>query len=216
MVAHPHDDPAFANSLVYTIAVTVRVRGGVRSGTTDRRAQAVAERLANHAARAKHVVETTADIAENFGGKLHWTRPVHFAAANSGKPSHGEPAKLDRYLDPEHERGLASLAAHNARHRALTEADRDRRLALGCPNACRLIGARRPCDCVYCQPDDHYVAVQLQCSSASMACGPPPCVCGRHTPTGERCESHRNVEVVALEGDPDSLHVLADARRDID
>lgn len=205
----PHDDPAFANALDYTIAVTVRIRGGVRHGTADRRARAVAERLANAAARAKHVVEATATIGEVFAGTVHAPGRVHFAAANSGQADSRDPAKLDHYLDPEHERAVRSLNAHNARYRARQESDRRRRAAVGCVKRF-LLTDLGPCHCIYCDPDDHYVARQLFANSDPTACGPPPCVCGQATAAGGRCAAHRDVEVVALDGDPEALQVLAD------
>lgn len=85
MAAEPHERPEFQNAVVYTVAVTVRVRGGARHGTADRRAKALAERLANTAARAKDVVEATAVAGPSHAGKVFWQDPVHFAAANTGR-----------------------------------------------------------------------------------------------------------------------------------
>lgn len=207
----PHEDPGFANAQDYTIAVTVRIRGGARRGTADRRARAVAERLANAAARAKDVVEATATVGETFGGKVHSPRRVHFATANSGQADYRDATKLDRYLDPEHERALVCVAEDNARRRARQEADRRRREAVGCERRpASLVGEPRRCGCIYCQPDDHAVARHLYANSDSVACGPPPCVCGRPIPAGRRCDRHRDAVVVAFADDPDALQQLAD------
>jgi hypothetical protein len=51
----PHERPAFWNSVEYVVAVTFTVAGGARRGTAERRAERVADRLAN-TARAADVV----------------------------------------------------------------------------------------------------------------------------------------------------------------
>ncbi|MEX2620498.1 MAG: hypothetical protein WD250_09790 [Egibacteraceae bacterium] len=138
-------------------------------------------------------------------------RRVRFAAANTGHGAYGEPHKLDRYLDPEHERALASLRAANVAYRARQDADRQRRQALGCANAHRLgsFGDRRPCECVYCRPQDHLSARELAASAPHLF-PPPSCLCATPTPDGGRCLHHRDVELVVLDGDPPALRQLAD------
>lgn len=210
MAGEPHEDAAFANAATYTVAVTITVRGGTRRFTAHRRAFRVAERLANHAARAKDVVAVTARAGPSSKGEIGYAQPVAFAAANTGDGPNAGAGKLERYLDPDYERVLAAAADERARARARQEADRQRRLAVGCRNT-SLLGERQVCGCIYCAPDDHYIARQLFATTDSAACGPPPCVCGRPTPTGARCWLHRDVVVVALDGDDDALHVLADA-----
>jgi len=125
----PHETPAFQNAAEYVVAITFTVAGGARARTADGRAEGVAERLANAAARAAGVVKVAAVTGPASGdGTMLVPRRVHFSAANTGHANTGDPHKLDRYLDPEHERALASLKAANAAYRARQEADRARRL----------------------------------------------------------------------------------------
>lgn len=212
MAGEPHDDSAFVNSVTYTIKVTLTVRGGTRRDTATRRARRVAERVADAAARAKDVVEATAVAGPSHDGEITWQEPVHFAAANTGRGALGDAAKLDRYLDPDHERALRSLSAARRRQQARREADRRRRAAVGCRNTLSSLRDEPRCRCVYCEPDDHYVSRQLFANTDPSACGPPPCVCGQRIPAGARCLRHRDVQIVALDGDPDALHDLADTQ----
>lgn len=209
MAGEPHDDAAFANSVTYTVKVTMTVRGGVRRDTADRRARRVAERVADAAARAKDVVEATAVAGPSRDGEILWPNRVHFPAANTGRDALGEVGKLDRYLDPDHELALRSLSAARRRQQAHREADRRRRAAVGCRNTLSGVWDEPRCRCVYCEPDDHYVARQLFANTDPTACGPPPCVCGQPTPAGARCLRHRDVQIVALDGDPEALHAFA-------
>jgi hypothetical protein len=97
--------------------------------------QAATERLANAAPRAADVVEVSAVAGFAGGdGTLLAPRRVHFSAADTRHVTYGDPDKLDRYLDPEHERALASLLAANEAYRARQRADRERRQAVGCTN----------------------------------------------------------------------------------
>jgi hypothetical protein len=214
MAAEPHEDAAFANSVVYTVAVTVRVRGGTRALTAQRRAAAIAERLANHAARAKDALEVTVRAGPSRDGEMAYPQPVTFSAANTDGPSgdtpRGDPPKFDRYRDPDFERALASLAEHNAAYRTWQDADRQRRREVDCANVERRGGVRGRCGCVYCEPDDHYLARQVAATAGPRAWETPPCICRRHSSAGRRCLRHRDVVVVALDGDSDALWVLAD------
>ncbi len=105
-----HESPRFRNAVEYTIAITVTLAGGARYGTADRRADKLAERLANTAARCGEAVQVTAVAGPSHHGNAIRPQQVHFAAANSGRGTYAEPAKLDRYLDPDHELALRSLA----------------------------------------------------------------------------------------------------------
>jgi hypothetical protein len=207
----PHETPQFQNAARYVVSVTFTVAGGARRETAERRAEKVAERLASAAARAAGVVEVTA-VAGSAGsdGTIVVPRRVHFAAANTGAGTYADPQTLDRYLDPEFERALASLKAANEAFRARQQADRQRRLAVGCTNAygASLFRERQRCECVYCQPDDYLVAHELA-GRGSHWFGPLRCLCGTPTPTGGRCMHHRDATLVLLDGDPVSLQQLA-------
>ena len=97
----PHETPQFQNAAEYVVAITYTVAGGARRRTAERRAERVAERLANAAARAADVVEVSAVTGPTSSdGTMLIPRRVHFAAANSGQATYGDPHKLDRYLDP--------------------------------------------------------------------------------------------------------------------
>ena len=118
--AHEHD--RFRNAAVHTIAVTYTVAGGARPATARRRAEKVADRIASAAARLRDVVDVraVAGLAGSDGEILNPIR-VRFAAANSGSGTYSGPDKLDRYLDPDHERALDSLNAANAAWRRTQE-----------------------------------------------------------------------------------------------
>ena len=211
----PHETPQFQNAAEYVVAITFTVAGGKRRQTAQRRAERVAERLANATARAADVVEVSAVTGPTSSdGTMLIPRRVHFAAANSGQATYGDPRKLDRYLDPDHERALASLREANRAYRARQEADRERREAVGCANTHRvgLPGDRRPCDCVYCRPDDHLAARELA-AKGSHWFTPPSCLCGTPTPAGGRCLRHRDVHIVVIDGDPEALQQLAETTR---
>lgn len=118
--AHEHN--RFRNAAVHTIAVTYTVAGGARPATARRRAEKVADRIASAAARLRDVVDVRA-VAGPAGsnGEIGSPSRVRFTAANSGSGTYSEPDKLDRYLDPDHERALASLDAANAAWRRRQE-----------------------------------------------------------------------------------------------
>jgi len=206
-----HDSPRFRNAVEYTIAITVTLAGGARYGTADRRADRLAERLANTAARCGDAVQVTAVAGPSHDGKLTRPQPVRFAAANSGRGTYAEPAKLDRYLDPDHELALRSLAAAEEAFTAHLTADRARRRAVGCRNTgCCLTPPERACECVYCLPEEHFAGLR------GRRRRPDPlatarCVCGAAVGTaGQRCPHHRAVAVVVLDGDAPALRLLAD------
>lgn len=176
MTDQPHHRPEFANAVTYAVMLTITVQGGKRRGTADRRARKVAERLANAAARSQGVVDVSASAGVTVNGEVFGAQPVRFAAANSG--TYAEPDRLGRYLDPEHERAVRSLAEENAAAQRRRRADRDRRRSVGCGDTYAISPTDRHCRCVYCQPEDHYQAVQLFARH-----GPSPlltnlCLCG--------------------------------------
>jgi hypothetical protein len=214
MSGRPHEHPAFYNAVTYTVAITFTVEGGVRHGTADRRANRVAEKLANTAARTVRVAEVSAVAGPSRDGQLTTVERVRFAAANTGQGTYTEPDKLDRYLDPDHERALQSLAADHAAAKQRRGLDQERRQAVRCNNtyAVHTLGPRE-CACVYCDPEDHYLTVQY----ADHSEGPfrsARCLCGTPVPAaGQRCLSHRDTAIVVLDGDPPALHVLADQHR---
>lgn len=211
----PHETPAFRNSVEYTVAITFRVEGGARQQTARRRAETIAERLANAASRAAHVVEVTATAGPSRDGTVDFSERVRFSAANTGRGTSVEPDRLDRYLDPEFELALASLAEAKAQDTALREADRERRRSLGCLNAFR-VGSEdvARCACVYCAPDDHEHQLWLAQAGQVNVLRPPHCICGRPVPLpGNRCTRRHDDELVVLEGDPDSLRRLARGSR---
>ena len=205
-----HEDPRFVNSATYAVVVTITVAGGARPGTAHRRATRVAERLADTAARAADVVDVSAVSGPvTTTGEIIAPARVRFARANTGGTSAGDQGKLARYLDPDHERARASLAAVDARFRERQRADRQRRQAVGCANASGVGGSagRRVCGCVYCDPTVHLVVAQ-QPSGGRVE--PPRCPCGSIVGTpGERCRSHQHVELTVLDDDRQTLHELA-------
>jgi hypothetical protein len=204
----PHAAREFTNAVEYTIQLTLVVAGGARWRTAHARARRIAERLANTAARAKGVVDVRAVAGESHDGQLLTPERVCFEAANSGHGTGAEPSKLDRYLDPDHERALASLADANAAVRARRQADFDRRCAIGCSNPAGLgPGLARPCCCAYCRPQEH-LEVRPEAHEPGAEGG--RCLCGRpSTPAALGCRSHRGQQLVVLEGDPPELARLA-------
>lgn len=205
----PHETPQFRNSATYTITLTYTVPGGSRVETAQRRAKRVAEQIANAASRLRTVVDVRA-VAGPAGanGELLWPTPVRFKAANTGESNPSDPDKLPRYLDPDYERALTSLADAHTRARVEREADRQRRRAIGCANTSRgLTTADRFCECIYCRPAAHH----------EMALSPTNeehwCLCGRviTAPHG-RCPDHQDVRLVVLDGDSDELSSLDNRR----
>jgi hypothetical protein len=183
------------------------------TGTADRRARKVAERLANVAARTPGVVEVQATAGRTLSGEVSWPERVRFAEANSGHGTYADPGRLDRYLDPEHERALRSLAAANAAAEQRRQADRDRRRSVGCHNTYAISTMdHRYCGCVYCQPGDHDGAAEAKRVDPGNPTIERRCVCGQWVPAaGDRCLSHRVVSICVLEGDSAALQRLAGA-----
>lgn len=206
--AHEHD--RFRNAAVYTVAVTYTVAGSARPTTARRRAEKVADRIASAAARLRDVVDVraVAGPAGSDGEILAPTR-VRFTAANSGSGTYGEPDKLDRYLDPDHERALASLASANDEWRRRRDQDRDRRRVVGCQNTYRSANeVRRDCPCIYCAPQAHLEAHRQ--GPAALYPYSPRCVCGMTMPSaGMRCRQHRATEIVVLDDETGPLAELA-------
>jgi hypothetical protein len=208
-MAEPHTAPTFTNAVTHTVAVTFTVAGGARHGTADRRARAIAERVTGYTARAAGVVEVSAVAGPSADGEIVSRRRVNFREANTGSGTYADPGKLDRYLDPDHELALRSLAAANAAYRERQAAERERRGAVGCRNSYSLAAAS-PCACVYCDPESHYAAVLEFRSSGHCPFVEYRCLCG--TPVhalGQRCGMHRDRTIVVLDGDGSALQLLA-------
>ena len=92
------------------------------------------EQIADYTARLAQVVEVTAVGGPSHDGTIIWQSPVRLAAANSGPATPKCPCKLARYLDPDRDRALRSLAEANAALRARRDADRPHRSAISCRN----------------------------------------------------------------------------------
>jgi hypothetical protein len=184
------------------------VAGGTRWRTGHARAGRIAERLANTAARAKGVVGVRAITGASRDGEVLTPERVCFEAANSGHGTGADPSKLDRYLDPEHERALASLADAHTAARARRQADLDRRQAIGCSNPAGLTpGLARPCRCAYCRPDEH---LEIRAAAHEVCADGSRCLCGRPSiPLAFGCRPHRGQQLVVLDGDPPELARLA-------
>jgi hypothetical protein len=211
MPASPHTEPSFTNAATYTVAITYTVAGGVRHGTADRRAKQVAQRLAGAAARLRDVVEVTATAGRSHDGKQLVAERVRFDAANTGHATYGQPDKLDRYLDVDHERALRSLAEANAAAERRRQVDQERRREISCRNIYRLrYSPRVDCACVYCDPEDHYTAIRLAAQTGPNHFRVYRCVCGAAVAVpGGRCAVHRDVRLVVLDGDGAALQLLA-------
>lgn len=157
------------------------------------------------------MVEVTALAGPSRDGQLTSPARVGFSAANTGSATYADPTRLDRYLDPEHGRALASLAAANAAAQARTEADQERRLALGCLNLFRL-GSPSParCGCVYCTPAEHEHAARLAEAGLPDPLSPDRCICAQTVPSpASRCPRHVDHDLVVLDGESDALRRLA-------
>ena len=214
-MAEPYDDPRFYNAVEHTVAVTFTVRGGKRQGTAGRQARQIAERLANAATRMVGIVEVHATAGPSRDGQITSPRLVRFDAANTGHALPGEPGKLPRYLDPDHELALRSLATANATAQDRRRADHKRRLAAGCRSASTYVSARTFCACVYCEPDRHYDAVAAFRDSGSSPFIEYRCLCGKSvTALNERCDLHSLTTIVVFADDPPTLQLLADAQRE--
>jgi hypothetical protein len=209
MTEQPHEAPAFRNAATYSIELKVTVRGGARRHTADRRAEQVAEKLCNHAARLSDVVAVTATAGRSVAGEVILPQRVRFAAANSGLPGSEQDGRLACYLDPDHERALRSLAQAQAREDRLREADRQRRRALSCRNTYAVTAHQRErCPCVYCDPETHWRAARGQ-GGYPGALLRHLCLCGAPVAAaGERCVHHRHAPLVVLDGDGSALQLL--------
>lgn len=184
------------------------VRGGARRGTADRRGERIARSLLDHAARLSDVVDASASAGPSHDGDPLLSRRVHFDRANRGHPDWD--GRRTRYLDPDHEQGLASLAEANERAAERRRADRDRRSAVDCRNTYRLTGeAPTDCRCVYCRPAIHEADRRLLAGSDGLTDRAPYCLCGRPLAGGTRCPLHRHARIVVFDGDHAALHVLA-------
>jgi hypothetical protein len=211
----PHQTDRFRNSATYTVAVTFTVAGGARTGTAHRRAEKAAERISAAAARLVDVVDVRAVVGlAGQDGELLAPRVVRFPGANTGHGTYDEPDKLSRYLDPDHERALASLEEANARDHRRRQADRDRRVAVNCRNAWRQSwDPAMSCECVYCEPDRHLDT--LTGLTSGLQFWSPRCICGHVVPTaGCRCQRHRTTEIVVLDDDPDALRRISEHLRE--
>ncbi|MBW3579261.1 MAG: hypothetical protein KY462_16310 [Actinobacteria bacterium] len=206
----PHETPEFQHSVEYTVELTFRVEGSARWQTAYRRAERIAERLANYATRAAHVVEVHATGGPSTEGEIVTRDRVRFSEANTGRGIYGDTSKLDRWIDPEFERALDSLARANAEARARRNADRERRQAVSCPNTYRMDHeAPRDCACVYCAPGRHLDSHTGLASGVQFLT--PRCLCGAPTAGWhQRCSRHRDLELVVLDGDPPDLARFAD------
>lgn len=205
----PYETPEFQHSAEFTVAVTFVVAGGKRPFTVDRRARRIFEQIANHAARLNDVLEVGAAGGPSHKGEISWRRPVTFSAGNT-TPDPLDASKSFHYLDPEFERAKRALAAANEAARAKREADRRRRSAVRCANAYPSVlePGRRHCDCVYCDPEGHLMAAR-QAPHASLPI--PRCLCGQAVPEpGQRCLTHRDVQLEVFDDDPAPLQLLAD------
>jgi hypothetical protein len=213
VAASPHEDPRFFHSVEYTVTLRLRIAGGARFGTADRWGRQVAEKLANAAARMRHVVEVTVTAGESHDGELRQAFPVYFAEANTGPDPRTQPGKLARYVDPDHERALESLAAANAAYRARQHTDRARRRDAGCASPSVPPGGFNPCHCVYCDPGAHDAADTAARIDPDNPYIEYRCVCGLPVPgAGERCVRHRSVPLLVLDGDSDELRRVILAR----
>ena len=110
MNIQPHERPEFTEAATYTVAITFTVEGGRALGTADRRAARVAERLANTAVRTPGVVEVTATAGPSHGGVVASPTTVRFSEANTGRRGLEGDEYLDRFVDPDHQVALRSLA----------------------------------------------------------------------------------------------------------
>jgi hypothetical protein len=188
--------------------LTFVVDGGEAGHTSHARARKVAERLASTAARAKGVVDVRAVAGASRDGVVLTPERVCFEAANSGRGTGVDPTRLDRYLDPDHERALASLAEANAAARVRRQADFERRRAIGCSNPAGLgPGLARPCRCAYCRPAEH---LEVRAAAQEPRADGGRCLCGRDsTPPAFGCRPHAGQQLVVLDGDPPELTRLA-------
>lgn len=145
---------------------------------------------------------------------MSWPQRVRFAAANCDDGSGAPSRKFSRYVDPDRQHAKTALAATNAAARARSDADHRRRLAVGCRNARpSLLDGPRACECAYCQPEEHLLAVE---NPDDRWVG-PRCLCGEQvSAAGDRCLAHRGVELEMLDGDPPELRAIAAERRDGD
>lgn len=201
------DGPAeFANAAEHTITLTVVVAGGVRRSTARRRAERVAEKLADAASRTKHVLEVAARAGPSHLGEVHFSHPVAFPAANTGESNRD--GRLGRWVDGDFALFLEQRRVERLRARERRDRDRRRRLDVGCLDASQL--ADESCPCVYCRPAGHLRAVSQHGEGAPTVFAAPRCLCGGYVPApGSRCVRHRSARLVLLPGDPEELRRFA-------
>ncbi len=209
-----HERSEFRNSARWTVSIAFTAAGGARPRTARDRAERVAARLASAAARVAGVVDVTAVSGPSDSSKPFEPlapQRVFFDAANSGHGTYGRPDLLSRYVDPEHERALTSLAEANRAFEARRRADEQRRRAVDCANTYQLL-ERRFCECVYCAPATFLAGLTTPYPESSPhPINRPRCVCGLN-PVGpeRRCTRHRDVRIVVLD---DDLAAVAEAAR---
>lgn len=212
MTQQPHETPEFQHAAEFTIAVTFVVAGGKRPRTANGRARRIFAQIASYTARLGHVVEVTATGGPSHRGTVTWPSPIAFSAANTDAAPAGKPDRFYRYLDPERDRALRSLAEANAAQRVRKEADRQRRSTVGCANTHpSIFNGPRTCRCVYCDPEAFLLALRATRRGEPEPFAELRCLCGRPVPgPGQRCRAHQGTDVVVLEGDPAALQLLPD------
>jgi hypothetical protein len=223
-MTQPYQTPWFQHSAEFTLTLTVVIAGGARPSTASRRARQTFERVANHTTRLKDVVAVTAVGGPSHHGQVSWPQPVAFPAANTEPGTVGS-GKLLRYcsaselvtrfptstLTTSVPNGRWPQANDAARRRR--DADRRRRRAVGCANAhpALLQPAHRFYGCVYCEPEEHLLALRRQEHPQAHGSALERCLCGQPAPhEGPRCTNHRDVGLEVLEGDPPALNLLED------
>jgi hypothetical protein len=211
MATPPHESPEFTNASEFTVTITFTVAGGARRQTAERRARKTAARLADAATRISGVVEVSARGGVSYDRKPSWPSPIYFSAANSGFAAPTAPQRMSRYVAPEHEQALQSLAAANAAFRERQRDDEQRRRAVGCSNAQRAPYGLQPngCACAYCRPGEHALDAMVHDDAGPNRWRTYRCLCGVAVSTpGGRCVAHRGVELILLAGDPADLAQL--------
>lgn len=193
------DAPALRHACSWQVTITYTVEAGARPATGWARAERLARRLANAAARSSGVLEVSA--ASGPWGSKPALRRLQFEAANAGCGSYAQPELLDRYFDPDWQRDRKAVRTAEQRSRDASNADARRRSDLGCRNVARAASEPvRFCGCCYCDPADHLAAARLAVIDDSVQ---EPCPCGVHL-RGAACgdsAGHRRALAV-LEGDP--------------
>jgi hypothetical protein len=193
-----HEDDRFRNAATVTVAITFIVAGAARIGTARHRARRIAARLADTTVRGADVVQVHAVIGRSDSAS---SLPLSFASTNTALDPAGTTGR--RWIDPDHERAVRSLAAADAVGRIRATAEANRRLAVGCGN--RTVLSRNPsCPCVYCRPAEH---LHARTDDPIAHETPSMCLCGR--PATDHRYLHDDVRIVVLATDADELHDLA-------